>query len=39
MSDWDYAGGKRKSKRDSKAKTRYNKYKKGGHFRSTDIKG
>lgn len=27
----------RKSKRDKKAKARYNKYKKGGRHRSTDI--
>ena len=29
---------KRKSKRDKKAKARYNKYKKGGSQRSTKIK-
>jgi len=36
---WDYSGGQRKSKRDKKAKARYNKYQKGGHYRSTNIKG
>lgn len=37
MSD-DYAvPGKRKSKRDKIAKARYNKYKKGGRFRSAKI--
>ena len=35
----DYDGGQRKSKSDRRAKARYNKYKKGGHFRSTKIKG
>ena len=39
MSDYDYSSGSRKSKQDKKAKARYNKYKKGGHFRSTNIKG
>ncbi len=39
MGDYDYAGGKRKSRRDKKAKARYNKYQRGGHFRSTSIKG
>jgi len=38
MSD-DYGNyGKRKSKRDKRAKARYNKYKKGGKFRATEIK-
>jgi len=39
MEVYDYFGGQRKSKRDKKAKARYNKYKKGGHFRATKIKG
>jgi hypothetical protein len=29
---------RRKTKRDKKAKARYNKYKKGGRFRATKIK-
>lgn len=34
----DYAvAGKRKSRNDKRAKARFNKYKKGGQFRSTDI--
>ena len=37
MSDDPYSGGKRKSKRDKKAKSRYNKYKKGGGKRAQDI--
>mgnify|MGYP001592470736 CR=1 FL=1 len=39
MGDYDFSGGSRKSKSDKKAKARYNKYKKGGHYRSTTIKG
>ena len=39
MGDYDYSGGQRKSKMDRKAKARYNKYKKGGKYRSTNIKG
>lgn len=36
MSD-DYGfAGKRKSKNDKKAKARYNKYKRGGKFRSSE---
>ena len=33
-----YAGERRKTKRDKKAKGKYGKYKKGGRFRSTKIK-
>ena len=39
MGDYDYSGGNRKSKKDKKAKSRYNKYKKGGKYRATKIKG
>jgi len=39
MGDYDHCSGKRKSKKDKKAKSRYTKYKKGGHFRGTKIKG
>ena len=39
MGDYDYHEGKRKSKRDKKAKGRYNKYKRGGKYRATKIKG
>ena len=38
MSDYDYSTGNRKSKRDKKAKAKYNKYKKGGKYRATEIK-
>jgi len=37
MNDYETPG-KRKSKRDKKAKKRYNVYKKGGKYRSTKIK-
>ncbi len=39
MLNYDYSTGSRKSKKDKKAKARYNMYKKGGKYRSTDIKG
>jgi len=37
MSDYGFAD-KRKSKNDKKAKARFNKYKKGGHLRTQNIK-
>lgn len=39
MSDdsYGYFGGKRKSKNDKRKQRRYNKYKKGGQFRTREI--